>query len=119
MIELGSRERKQPAPPGIVWECLTNPHRPGGRPWLELRDDEHDPRILASTPVTMVTWSSLWPARPDDQIRFDLRPSPDGGTALRWTLLTPGELPPQETVGRLRYRMNYLINAALRFSFGQ
>ncbi|MFI6318443.1 hypothetical protein ACIBG8_13025 [Nonomuraea sp. NPDC050556] len=119
MIELGSRERKQPAPPGIVWECLTNPHRPGGRPWLDLHDDEHDPRILASTPTTGVTWSSLWPARPDDVIVFTLRPSSDGGCALRWTLLTPGPPPPPETLGHLRHRLNYLINASLRFSFGQ
>lgn len=40
-------------------------------------------------------------------------------TALRWTLTTEAEPPDQSTTGHLRYRMNKLINADLRFSYGQ
>lgn len=46
MIEFGMRARKLPAPPQIVWESLANPHQPGARPWLVLRDDEVVPQIL-------------------------------------------------------------------------
>jgi hypothetical protein len=66
----------------------------------------------------LVVWSSLWPARPDDEIRFDIRPA-ECGSALRWTLSTPGDSPEQAVLGHLRHRLNFLINAQLRFSFGQ
>ncbi|GLX01369.1 hypothetical protein [Microtetraspora sp. NBRC 16547] len=118
MIELGSRERKQPPPPHIVWESLADPRRPGGRQWLDLHPDEVDPRILQAVKPELVVWSSLWPERPDDEIRFDIRPA-ENGCALRWTLLTPGEVPEQAVIGHLRYRLNFLINAQLRFSYGQ
>ncbi|MFE3455847.1 hypothetical protein ACFXJ8_43795 [Nonomuraea sp. NPDC059194] len=98
---------------------MTNPYRPGARPWLELRSDETKPRVLEAVEPVLVVWSSLWPTRPDDLIRFDLRTIDDGGCALRWTLLTAAEQPDEQTVGRLRYRLNYLVNAQLRFSFGQ
>ncbi|WP_285782426.1 hypothetical protein [Microbispora sp. NBRC 16548] len=119
MIELGSRERRQPPPPHIVWQSLTEPRRPGGRQWLDLHPDEVEPRILRAVEPELVVWSSLWPERPDDEIRFDIRPTADGGCSLRWTLLTPTEAPEQSVVGRLRHRLNFLINALLRFSFGQ
>ncbi|NUW44540.1 hypothetical protein [Nonomuraea rhodomycinica] len=119
MIELGSRERRQPPPPRIVWESLTDPWRPGGRQWLDLKRDEVKPRILRAVEPELVVWSSLWPDRPDDEIRFDIRPTEDGGCSLRWTLLTPAEAPEQAVIGRLRHRLNFLINAQLRFSFGQ
>ncbi|GAA3708281.1 hypothetical protein GCM10022224_087250 [Nonomuraea antimicrobica] len=118
MIELGSRERKQPPPAHVVWESLTDPRRPGGRPWLDLRPDEVEPRILHAVKPELVVWSSLWPGRPDDEIRFDIRPA-ESGCALRWTLLTPEGIPEQAVIGHLRYRLNFLINAQLRFSFGQ
>ncbi|WP_101787525.1 hypothetical protein [Nonomuraea indica] len=119
MIELGARERRQPPPPRIVWESLTDPWRPGGRQWLDLNPDEVSPRILRAVEPELVVWSSLWPERPDDEIRYDLRPADDGGCSLRWTLLTPAEAPEQAVIGRLRHRLNFLINAQLRFSFGQ
>jgi hypothetical protein len=97
---------------------LTKPHEPGARSWLELRADETEPKIIEASEPTFVVWTSLWPSRPDDVIRFDLRPS-GGGTALRWTLSTPGAIPDAPEVGRLRHRMNFLINAQLRFSYGQ
>lgn len=118
MIELGSRERTQSPPPHIVWESLTDPRRPGGRQWLDLRPDEVEPRILRAVEPELVVWSSLWPERPDDEIRFDIRPT-ENRCSLRWTLLTPGEAPEQAVIDALRHRLNLLINAQLRFSFGQ
>ncbi|MFC6079841.1 SRPBCC family protein [Sphaerisporangium aureirubrum] len=118
MIELGARERKQAPPPRVVWECLTEPRRPGVRSWLELREGEIEPRIIEAVCPTLVVWSSLWPARPRDVIRFDLRDAGDG-CALRWTLLSPDEAPGDALLGHLRHRLNYLINARLRYSFGQ
>ncbi|WP_327048766.1 hypothetical protein OG320_13290 [Microbispora sp. NBC_01189] len=118
MIELGSRERRQPPAAHVVWESLTEPRRPGGRPWLDLRPDEVEPRVLRAVRPELVVWSSLWPERPGDEIRFDIRPA-ENGCSLRWTLSTPGEFPEPAVVGRLRHRLNVLINARLRFSYGQ
>ncbi|MER7503758.1 hypothetical protein AB0L05_18235 [Nonomuraea pusilla] len=118
MNVLGSRERKQPPPARVVWESLTQPRRPGTRPWLELLPGEVEPRVLRAEEPSLVVWSSLWPDRPDDEIRFDIRP--DGyACALRWTLLTPGEPPDDAVLGHLRHRLNYLINGSLRYSYGQ
>jgi hypothetical protein len=113
MLELGSRSRAQPPPPHVVWDCL---RRPGS--WFELLDDEIEPRVLDSNRPNMVIWSSLWPGRPDDQIRFDLAPAPSG-SLVRWTLSTPGEAPDESKIGHLRRRLNVLINEKLRHSFGQ
>lgn len=44
---------------------------------------------------------------------------PGGGTDLRWTLFVQEPAPGEELVGHLRKRMNQLINAELRYSFGQ
>jgi hypothetical protein len=118
VIELGSRARRQPPPPRVVFEALTNPDRDPARPWLHLRDDEIRPRILEVEEPRLVVWSSLWPKLLDAQIRFDL--SADGSeTSLRWTLLAPEPLPDHAVVGHLRKRMNRLVNADLRFTFGQ
>ncbi|WP_248966091.1 hypothetical protein [Sphaerisporangium perillae] len=118
MIELGSRERTQPPPPHVVWRSLVDPWRPGGREWLDLRPDEVEPRILQAVEPALVVWSSLWPERPGDEIRFDVGPA-QNGCALRWTLLTPGEAPERAVIDHLRHRLNFLINARLGFSFGQ
>ncbi|MGV9772444.1 hypothetical protein [Streptosporangium sp. NPDC003464] len=99
-------------------ESLANPRRSGGRQWLDLRPDEVEPRILRVVEPELVVWSSLWPERPDDEIRFDIRPA-ENGCSLRWTLLTPEAVPEQAMVDELRHRLNFLINAQLRFSFGQ
>ncbi|MCO1594115.1 hypothetical protein M8C17_02965 [Micromonospora sp. RHAY321] len=117
---LGSRRRSQPAPPHVVWRSLRDPYEAGSRPWLELRDDEVPPRVVAGYAPVLVVWSSLWPHRPLDQVRFDLAAQPPGqGCALRWTLTTDGELPSESTLGYLRHRLNYLINDRLRLSYGQ
>ncbi|MCS7475773.1 hypothetical protein ACFFQW_24780 [Umezawaea endophytica] len=119
MIEIGSRTRTLPAPPLVVWESLVEPRRPGARPWLVLLPDEVDPVVLAAEAPGRVVWSSLWPSRPNDQVRFVLTPSGDGGTSLGFTLLTPDEAPDRSKTGHLRKRLNQLLFADLRYSYGQ
>jgi hypothetical protein len=102
-----------------VCEALTEPDRDPYRPWLKLLDDEQRPTVISSEAPTTVVWSSLWIKRPDAVVAFELAPSPDGGTALRWTLSVDEPIPPDPFVRHLRQRMNQLINADLRFSFGQ
>ncbi len=119
VIEIGSRARALPAPPAVVWESLVDPRRPGTRQWLALLPDEVEPGILAAERPGHVVWSSLWPSRPGDQVHFTLTNSGDGGTSLRFTLLTPDEAPDQSKTGHLRRRLNHLLFADLRFSYGQ
>jgi hypothetical protein len=118
MLQIGSRARKLPAPPPVVWETLIDPHRPGSRPWLVLLPDEVEPRVLEADKPRLVVWSSLWPSRPHDLVRLELDRS-GGETSLRFTLLTPDEAPDQSKTGHLRRRLNQLLFADLRFSFGQ
>lgn len=119
MIELGSRTRKLPAPPSVVWESLTEPDRPGTRAWLELLPDEVAPTVLTAEKPHRVVWSSLWPSRPDDQVHLDLADSADGGTALTFTLVSSGEMPDASKLGHLRSRVNRLLFGELRASYGQ
>ena len=119
MLEAGSRTRDQPAPPAVVFEALTEPDRDPARPWLRLLDDEQPPRILRAERPHLVIWSSLWSRRPDAQVRFDLASDGGGGTQLRWTLLAAEPLPDPSLLGHLRKRLNELINANLRYTFGQ
>ncbi|MFI7553278.1 hypothetical protein ACIBQ2_26455 [Micromonospora sediminimaris] len=118
MIELGGRMRSQPAPPRVVWASLIRPRDPRARQWLDLLDDEVDPQILDSLEPRLVVWSSLWADRLDERIRFDIER--DGyESRLRWTLLTPGPEPTASKIGHMRFRLNVLINAQLRRSYGQ
>jgi uncharacterized protein YndB with AHSA1/START domain len=119
VIEIGSRARTLPAPPAVVWDSLVDPRRPGTRQWLHLLADEVDPTVLAAEKPGRATWSSLWPSRPHDQIHFALTAERDGGTLLRFTLLTPDEPPDQSKTGHLRRRLNQLLFADLRYSYGQ
>ena len=118
VVELGSRVRSQPAPAHVVWQSLTRPRDPAARPWLELLDDEIDPKVIDSVEPTLVLWSSLWPDRPDETIRFDIQPSGQG-CRVRWTLLTAGPAPTDGKLGHIRFRLNVLINERLRRSYGQ
>ena len=119
MIEIGSRRRSQPAPPRIVFEAFSDPDRDPFRSWLELLHDEQRPTILSSKAPSMLVWSSLWVNRQDAVVKFDLLPSEDGGTDLRWTLHVDEPAPEDALVGHMRMRLNRLINANLRYTFGQ
>jgi hypothetical protein len=119
MLEAGSRKRNQPAPPRVLFEALTEPDRDPARPWLRLLDDEQRPRIVQAEQPQLVVWSSLWPKRPDALVRFDLPSDGASGTDLRWTLLVREPMPEPALLGHLRKRLNELINASLRFTFGQ
>jgi|SoiMethySBSTD1v2_1073268.scaffolds.fasta_scaffold1490230_1 hypothetical protein len=118
MFELGRRTRTLPPPPHVVWESLTDPHRRGTRPWLDLLADEIEPRILESVRPTLVVWSSIWSRTPEQIIRFDVASDGSEGTALTWTLLSPTERD-DSSVGHRRYRLNHLMWADLRYSYGQ
>jgi hypothetical protein len=118
MNSLGRRRSTQPAPPPVIFEALTQPRRPGARPWLFLRADEREPRVLAADRPHHVLWSSLWPDRADDTIRFGIQSDGGSGSSLEWELLSDGPEPATEVLGHRRYRLNELINRDLRLSFG-
>jgi hypothetical protein len=117
-IELGRRRGHLPPPPGVVWESLTEPRRANGRQWLDLHEDEVDPRIIEAVRPELVVWSSLWPDTPEQIIMFELAGG-RGGTLLTWTWLSPTDHDDPATVGHRRYRLNRLIWADLRYSYGQ
>lgn len=74
--------------------------------------------LLAATKPERVTWSTLWPSRPNDEVHFEVTAS-GSQTLLRFTLLTPGAPPDESKAGHLRRRLNELLFADLRFSYGQ
>ena len=120
MLDIGSRMRKQPAPPHILFAALTHPDRDPARLWLVLLGDEQRPTVLHTEEPAVVVWSSLWTRRPDATIRFTLATETAGeGTELRWTLLVEPPEPDQSSIGHFRKRLNQLINADLRRSLGQ
>jgi hypothetical protein len=120
MVAIGFRQRNLPAPPQVVFEDLTAPNRSTARPWLALLDDEVEPVVLESEEPVRVVWSSLWPRRPDAQITFELpQGGPGGGTDLRWTLTVEEPAPDESFTGHMRKRINTLIHANLRYTYGQ
>jgi hypothetical protein len=119
MVVIGSRRRNQPAPPHAVRAALLDPDRDPVRPWLHLLDDEHRPVMMQSPDPAHVEWSSLWTTRPDAEIVFELDGDGRSGTDLRWTLSVAEPPPDDALTGHLRKRMNQLVNANLRYSFGQ
>lgn len=114
---LGQRTGELPPPPSVVWKSLTDPRHKHARPWLNLLEDEVDPVVMESVPPTLVVWSSIWPKTPDQIIRFDLSPRGEA-TALTWTLTSPYEMD-ASAVGHRRFRLNKLLWADLRYSYGQ
>lgn len=118
MAEACSRKRNQPAPPAAILEALTDPYRDPTRPWLLLLEGEQTPRLVEVDKPDIVMWSSLWAERPDARIRFDLA-AEDQETGLRWTLLLDEPLPERALLLQMCRRLNQLINANLRYSFGQ
>lgn len=118
MIEVAAKTGTLPAPAAVVWESLTDPHRRGARPWLNLLPDEVEPTIVAADEPTRLVWSSIWPGRPNDQVRFELRPAGDE-TAVSVSLLSTDTPPDESQVAHLRKRLSHLLFADLRFSYGQ
>lgn len=119
MIELGARERPQPAPPWAIWDALTEPRRPiQYNQWLVLQNDEIEPRVTRAERPSLVVWTSIWPDRPDDRIRFDISSDGGAGSRLRWTLESPNPVPADDALRRMRHRLNFLINGKLRESLG-
>jgi hypothetical protein len=118
VIEYGDRARNLPAPPNAVWRDLVERRTEGSRPWLRLLHDEIPPRVIESESPARVVWSSIWPTRPDDQIVFELSPE-HGGTSLRVRLLAYGDTPDASKTGHIRKRINHLVFADLRFTYGQ
>ena len=102
----------------MVFEALTEPERAAGRPWLRLLEEEVRPRVLECDSPGFVLWSSIWPKRADAVIRVDLT-SGGSGTDLRWTLSVDEPIPDDSLLGHMCKRINQLINADLRYSFGQ
>ncbi|WP_458691380.1 hypothetical protein [Nocardia tengchongensis] len=74
---------------------------------------------MAADEPSLVVWSSLWPSRPNDRVRFDLKATEAGDTLLRFTLLADEPPPDESKAGHLRYRVNKLLFADLRYSYGQ
>lgn len=118
MNEYGNRARTLPAPPGVVWDSLADPHRRGTRPWMAVLSDEVEPTVLEGERPVRLVWSSLWPSRPDDRILLDLT-TKGLDTLLRFRLLTPHEPPVEPELRHYRYRINHLLYADLRYSYGQ
>jgi hypothetical protein len=119
MREAGRRQRSQPAPPRVVFEALADPDRGSARRWLSLLDDERPPQVIDAEKPDVIVWSSLWERRPDARVRFDLASDGAAGTLVRWTLLVEEPLPDPSLLGHMRKRLNELINANLRYTFGQ
>jgi hypothetical protein len=98
---------------------MAHPDRDPARPWLLLLDDERPPQLISAANPVVIVWSSLWEKLPDARVRFDLASDGAAGTLLRWTLLVEKSLPDPALLGHLRKRLNELINANLRYTFGQ
>ena len=101
----------------MVCAALSDPGGDPVRPWLHLLADEQPPRVLRAEPPHLVVWSSLWPRRPDARVRFELTPR-GAETLLTWTLLVDPPMPDDALLGHLRKRLNQLVNAGLRGTFG-
>ena len=114
MRVLRSRSRTQPPPAWAIYEALHDPIADQARrEWLNLRDGELPPRVVQAVFPSLVIWASLWPDRPGDQIRFDIEDQ-----RLTWTLLGEAIEADGPRLDQLRHRLNVIINADLRYSFG-
>ena len=118
MRAVGSRQRNQPAPPWVIFDDLCDPDRQPVRPWLHLQNDEMAPNVVDSDRPNYVVWSSLWRKRPDASVRFDLSAA-RGGTDLRWTLYVDDPVPDTDLIKHMCHRIGELINANLRYTYGQ
>ena len=115
MRQLRTCGKAQPPPAHALFEALSNPKADQRRrPWLHLRDDERDPRVLQAELPATVVWSSLWNDRPNDVLRFDIRDQ-----YVTWTLLGEASEEDEPRLTQLGHRINEIVNADLRYSFGQ
>jgi hypothetical protein len=101
-----------------MFEALTEPNRDPARPWLRLLEDEVWPRILLAEEPSLLVWSSIWKKRPDAVLRFELSRDSSGTNAL-WTLTVDEPEPDASLLGHMRKRVNFLLDGALRATFGQ
>src|ERR1017187_1989391 len=84
MRALRSRSKAQAPPAWAMYEALSDPIADQTRrEWLNLRECELPPQVLEAVFPTVVVWASLWPDRPDDQIRFDIQ---DGRLTLPFAI---------------------------------
>jgi hypothetical protein len=114
MRPLRTRGKAQPPPAHALFEALSNPAADQRRRWLHLLEDELAPVVLRADPPGTAVWSSLWNDRPDDVIRFDIRDE-----YLTWTLLGEAAEEDEPRLTALHHRINGIVNADLRLSFGQ
>lgn len=114
VVVLGTRSKQQPAPPHVVAEALAEPRRAAGRDWLSLLSGEVEPRTAQDE--TGIVWTSLWPERPEAQVRFTVSGGASG-TDLRWTLHDVDDPGPLLT-RRLCRRLDEIVNRDLRYGFG-
>jgi len=97
-----------------MFEALSDPVADQARrEWLHLEDGGVPPRVLEAVRPCRVVWASLWPDRLGDQIRFDINDE-----RLTWTLIGEASAEDEPRLDQLRYRLNVIINADLRNSFG-
>jgi hypothetical protein len=113
-VEVARRTKSQARPPHVVFEALTQPHRPQGREWLLRTADEIEPQVLDSTAPNRVVWSTLWSDHPSARIEFTLS-GDSNGTDLTWVLMVADDAVPDDAeVRALRHRLNELINGNMR-----
>lgn len=104
-----------PAPARVVRDNLIAPES-GSREWLSLRSEEAQPRILAVSDESVV-WSSLWPDRPNDEIRFEVAVK-NSECLLAWELFVDAPEPDDNEAQAMASRVNKIVNNDLRRSFG-
>lgn len=119
MAVIRSRRSKLPAPPRAVFEDLCDPQRQPVRPWLHLLEGEAAPQIVDRDIPDRVVWSSLWRSRPDVRIQFDLAADGHGGTNLHWVMTADEPLPDLAVARAMGSRVDRLVNANLRHTYGQ
>ncbi len=81
--------------------------------WMRLAPGEVLPRVLQSTPMERVVWSSFWPVSPDDTIELELTNEDNAMAAIRlmWFTSTP---PDERGIGITRQRLNRKLGGDLR-----
>jgi hypothetical protein len=117
VIEVRRRSKTQSPPPWVVFEALVDPDHGARWQWLHLAAGEIAPRVLEADRPSLVVWSSLWPDRPGNLIRYEIEPDGESGTRLTWVLLAPEPETDPIRSQQMRHRLNLLINGNLREVF--